>query len=307
MHQEHGLAETGDPVAGSLRHRVSPSEDAGVLPPAQGRASREPDLIPKKAMAGGRGRGCNGRERTLFEGERSCSREIWGRNFQKSEVTQHQKTGNMKKTYQCKECGETFNWSSNLITHERIHTGKKPYLCVNVGRTYTRAPTWPGTSRSAAARTPLHVRSAARPSAGVPACPHTYGSRRLHPCHGCGKAFSQSLDLVIHHRVHTGEKSYERHACGQTFSQSSHLVTHQRICTRERECPKCAKAFRQQACLTKHQTLHSGERPFACGGCGKAFSRCMAAHRPGHGVLAGLPLRHGPVQTAENREREEAL
>lgn len=175
MRQEHGLAETGDLAAGSLRHRVSPSEDAGVLPPAQGRASREPDLIPKKAMAGGRGRGCNGRERTLFEGERSCRREIWGRNFQKSEVTQHQKTGNMKKTYQCKECGETFNWSSNLIIHERIHTGKKPYLCANVGRTLYQS------SNLARHR---QIRSSENPFA----------------CQARGKAFRRSSSLAPHLR-----------------------------------------------------------------------------------------------------------
>lgn len=68
---DRGLVEIGDPADGSLRYWVSPSEDAGGLPPAQGRATTELNLIAEKAIAGERHHGCNGQERTISAGERS--------------------------------------------------------------------------------------------------------------------------------------------------------------------------------------------------------------------------------------------
>lgn len=114
--QECGLVETGDPQDRLLRYWVSPLEDAVGYPPSQERGIREVNLIPKKAIAGERVHGCKEREKILSAGERPHRYEVCGQSFkQKSEVTEHQKTGNIKKTYECKECGKNFSRSSNLI------------------------------------------------------------------------------------------------------------------------------------------------------------------------------------------------
>ncbi|XP_025030391.1 uncharacterized protein LOC103052562 [Python bivittatus] len=170
----------------------------------------------------------------------------------------------------CLECGESFQDALQLLNHQSTHSGRKR-----------------------------------------PECPE------------CGKSFRDLSHVLRHQTVHTGEKPYACFKCGQSFTQKPALNRHLRkhiesqndpgfitnikpprtdMGGRKRpECLACGKSFRDVSQVLRHQTVHTGERPYSCLECGQSFTQKPALNRHKRKHLRGEPYE-GDQERPRNHE-----
>lgn len=79
-----------------------------------------------------------------------------------------------------------------------------------------------------------------------------------HQCRFCPYASRHRGSLVLHERVHTGERPFRCHLCSRGFAHRSHVVRHIRTHTGERpfRCPLCPAAFSQRSNVKVHLRSH---------------------------------------------------
>jgi len=211
------------------------------------------------------------------------------------------------KSHMCITCGKVFAQAASLATHMSVHTGEKPYLCPVCGKAFADNSNMRGHIKT------VHIVEGEFP---CQTCNRMFKSKlrlmrhercmhtdlpRPYTCHHCGKGFLVQSSLVVHERMHTGEKpfqcticlrSYRRHnilkehirkmhvlkcdTCPEVYQWKKQLKQHIKdVHTPSKiwACETCNRTFDNQRKLQYHETIHKGEPQFSCTICSSRFYR----------------------------------
>ncbi|KAK8770790.1 hypothetical protein V5799_012744 [Amblyomma americanum] len=74
---------------------------------------------------------------------------------------------------------------------------------------------------------------------------HWHSTEGIHHCTHCTYMSTRKVDIIRHERAHVGRRESVCHLCQKRFSQPDNLKI--------------------------HMMIHSGDKPYECGQCGKRF------------------------------------
>lgn len=119
---------------------------------------------------------------------------------QSSSSASRMKKKMIRSKFDCEVCQKRCKVTKDLVFHRRIHLNDVPVYCRNCFRSFAT--------------------KAAR-DAHENKCDY-----RRYECYLCGRFTSSKPILVIHMRIHSGQRPYKCNICNEGFNQQSTLVSH---------------------------------------------------------------------------------